>query len=330
MSGLRPPYKAFLVTELDAAARDRMWLRIEARRRRKNAPTLGGRSVVIGAVAGIVAVVAMAQLRSEPSPRLLAVGQVPSLAHSVIPAVPSGTVHAPGEAHYVATGSTRTIDAGLATLIFDDASLFVEQKPHHLTIRVERGEVVVRSVHLDGGVAHLHAGMLLEIDDAIAASAPGAVVPLWRSLAARGANPEAYRALGDGGISAASDRASIDDLLALADVARLSGHPREAIDPLTRVVSDYSTDGRAPLAALTLGRVYLDESDEPASAVEALTRALALGVPHALEEDAYARLVEARARAGDAAGARATYERAVTKFPNGTREPAMRKWVEAR
>lgn len=333
MKSLRPPYKAILRAELDDDARERMWRRIEARARQRSAPPrVGTAGLVLGGVAGAIVLVMIA--RSSESPARVLVGAQPLLVTASAAARPSSGVASPS--HYVAHGDRRTIDVGLARLTFSDADVVVEPSPHHLMIRVERGEIDVESPHVRGGAAHLSAGMLLEIDDEPSAPIASASAPLaphapsWRALAAQGANPEAYAALGDGGVGAAAAGASVDDLLTLADVARLSGHPREAVAPLQRVLRDHATDGRAALAAFTLGRVELDELGEPAAAATAFDRAIALGVPRALEEDAYARLVEAYARAGDDASARLAYDRAVARFPGGAREPAMRRWVERR
>ncbi len=151
----------------------------------------------------------------------------------------------------------------------------------------------------------------------------------WRALAQRGDNARAYAELGPQGIASASERASADDLFALADVARLSGHPADAVAPLARIVAEYAADSRAPLAAFTLGRVELDALSQPAPAAGAFERAIALGLPRSLEGDAYARLVEARARAGDAAGARAAASEYERRFPAGERTSEVRKWSHA-
>ncbi|HEX7601663.1 MAG TPA: hypothetical protein VF316_08665, partial [Polyangiaceae bacterium] len=234
-------------------------------------------------------------------------------------------------------GPRHIVDAGLATLTFDDADVSVERAEHHVDIQVRRGDVWVQSAHIAGGTAHLSAGMLLGIDDEPASSASvarsSAAAPVlhvapWKALAAQGRNPEAYAALGPGGVAAAAKTASVDELLTLADVARLSGHPTEAVDPLTRVVHDHPTDGRASLAAFTLGRVDLDALAEFAGAARSFEQAIALGLPGGLEEDAYARLVEARSRAGDPAGAKAAYERARGRFPSGSRDVDMRRWID--
>jgi transmembrane sensor len=150
----------------------------------------------------------------------------------------------------------------------------------------------------------------------------------WRQLAARGENTQAYSILGQEGIASESRAASVDDLFALADVARLSGHPRDAVPPLESILERYPSDPRAALAALTLGRVQLRSLALPSQASASLRRAFALGVPSALAEDAYALLIEACARSGDKAGARLAYEQYAARFPDAARRAELRTWVE--
>jgi transmembrane sensor len=118
-----------------------------------------------------------------------------------------------------------------------------------------------------------------------------------------------------------------DDLFALADIARLSGHADEAVAPLERLLELYPSNPRAAVAALTLGRIQLAQG-RPAQAAVALTRALAIGAPAGLEQDTYARLVEAQARAGQHARARASAQRYIERFPNGNRRAEVERWAE--
>ena len=133
--------------------------------------------------------------------------------------------------------------------------------------------------------------------------------------------------LGPSGIASSTQTASVDDLLALADVARLSGHPADAVTPLTRVMTEHADDPRAPLAAFTLGRLSLDALGRPAQAAAAFQRAIQLGLPQSLREDAYARMVEARARAGDEAGASAAALDYEQHFPDGKRLREVQRWI---
>jgi transmembrane sensor len=149
----------------------------------------------------------------------------------------------------------------------------------------------------------------------------------WRQYAARGENQRAYAELGQGGIALESQSASVTDLFALADVARLSGHPKEAVGPLDRILSQQSSDARAPLAALTLGRVQLRSLGTPAAAAQSLQQALALGVPAGLAEDTYALLVESCSRSGNSEATRQAYAQYAARFPESPRAAELRKWL---
>ena len=171
------------------------------------------------------------------------------------------------------------------------------------------------------------------VSTAPASAAPLVPIPLasdaWRDLAQRGVYADAYSSLGVGGVRRSAEHATVDDLLTLADVARLSGHAAEAVYPLTRVMTDLAGDPRASLAGFTLGRLELDTLGDAAGAADAFSRAIGLGLPAGLVEDAYARLVEARARAGDHAGARTAADAYEKRFPGGSRASSIRRWLTA-
>ncbi len=139
----------------------------------------------------------------------------------------------------------------------------------------------------------------------------------WRELARGGHHREAFAALGPQGLLRETKRRGVADLLVLADVARLSGHAAEAVAPLERILREFPGDPQAPLAALALGRLELDTLDRPAKAATALNLALSLGVPHSLREDVRTRLVEAYARAGNRAAARAAAAAYLREYPDG-------------
>jgi transmembrane sensor len=252
-----------------------------------------------------------------------------------------------------------TVECGIATVEVVGTRFTVERSAGRARVSVERGVVLVRGERVRDRVQRLEEGQTLEVEDVTASGltptrldptagvirpstssgpptmpvAPSAAVPpsanaaSWRSFAQKGDNAHAYAELGSAGIASASRDASVDDLLALADVARLSGHPADAVTPLTRVVAEHAGDQRASLAAFTLGRLQLDSLVHPALAASAFERAIALGLPQSLQEDAYARLVEARAQAGDAAGARSAAEEYERRFPAGKRLDQVRRWA---
>jgi transmembrane sensor len=148
----------------------------------------------------------------------------------------------------------------------------------------------------------------------------------WRELARHGHNEEAYAALGAEGVRNESKKLRVNDLLALADVARLSGHPAEAVVPLQRILTEFSGDAQAPLAAFALGRLELDSLGHARAAVAAFRNALTLGIPRGLREDVLSRLVEAYVKSGDSAGAWRAADEYLDEFPNGRHARAVKGW----
>jgi transmembrane sensor len=139
--------------------------------------------------------------------------------------------------------------------------------------------------------------------------------PTWRSFAAHGNYDEAYSALADAGF--ASVRDEVADLFTASDVARLSGHPSDAVAPLGRVLAHHGDDARAPLAAFTLGRVLLDDMGQAREAAAAFARIRGMSNAGALAEDALAREVEAWSRAGEIEQAHEAATVYLSRYPEG-------------
>lgn len=155
-------------------------------------------------------------------------------------------------------------------------------------------------------------------------AAPAALAPPpatragWRALASEKRFDQAWDTLGERGVRDAARAAStVDDLLQLADVARLSGHAAESLPLLLRVEKEFPSDPRAALAAFTRGRVLGDNLRRPAEAADAFDAALGLGLPDALGETAAFRVVSARKAAGDHAAAVAAARRYLERYPAG-------------
>jgi len=146
----------------------------------------------------------------------------------------------------------------------------------------------------------------------------------WREYARDDRFDAAYEALRRAGEGATKGKVS--DLLLAADVFRMSGHPREAVSPLNRVVDDHASDPRAPLAAFTLGRVLLDDLGQPGAAARAFRRARELNASGALAEDALAREVEAWSKAGQENKARQRAKDYLRTYPNGHRAHAVKRY----
>ena len=115
-----------------------------------------------------------------------------------------------------------------------------------------------------------------------------------------------------------------ETLLAAADAARLQGRAQEGAALLRRIVQQHRADPRAPLAAFTLGRLLLMELAQPRQAAAAFADARALAPHGPFAEDALAREVEAWAKAGDDAKARARAQDYLRAYPSGRRVPAVR------
>ena len=162
-------------------------------------------------------------------------------------------------------------------------------------------------------------------------SGPAAASPgdegAWTRLAREGEYAEAWAVLGRDGLARESRRANASELLALADVARRSGHPAEAVEPLERLLRTRPDDANAGVAAFTLGIVQMDQLRDAAAAAAAFDRALELGLPPALQENALARLAIVRGQSADAAGARLAAERYLELYPDGARRAEVRRWA---
>jgi transmembrane sensor len=256
-----------------------------------------------------------------------------------------------GSAHFeVRPGGPRRwqIECGLATVEVVGTGFDCTRAPGRLNVSVQHGVVLVRGERVPDRARRLAAGETLEVLDApapaeaprspqgaealgVAPKATGATpiaaapqrAPVvedagaWRELARGGHHREAFAALGARGLLRETKRLGVADLLVLADVARLSGHAAEAVAPLERILREFPGDPQASLAALALGRLELDTLDRPAKAATALNLALSLGVPHSLREDVRTRLVEAYARAGNRAAARAAAAAYLREYPDG-------------
>jgi transmembrane sensor len=146
----------------------------------------------------------------------------------------------------------------------------------------------------------------------------------WRQLAVGGAFDDAYVALKREGMQGVHEE--VNDLLLAADVARLSHHPSEAVEPLSRILQRHPTDPRASLAAFTLGRVRLESLGQPREAASAFAQARSLDPHGELSGDALAREVEARAAAGETEAARGLAEQYVREYPAGSRIRSVRRY----
>jgi transmembrane sensor len=118
-----------------------------------------------------------------------------------------------------------------------------------------------------------------------------------------------------------------EDLMMAADAARLSNHPRQAVGYLQRITKEHPSDSRAPLAAFTLGRIFMSQLGQPAAAARAFAQVRQLAPAGALVEDALAREAEALEQAGQHQAAQRLVEAYLKQYPTGRRSERLRQLV---
>jgi transmembrane sensor len=242
------------------------------------------------------------------------------------------------------------IETALATVEVVGTAFTVEHSETRLVVEVQRGVVMVRGERVPGRVVRLVAGERLEVT-AEPATVTAAADPVPHSGSrfpipySPGPEPETEtnRDYGTGTgtenapapepvatVKVTPKRARMDEALARADALRAAGDAAGAADLLDAALAVDDRSPAAGLAAFTLGRLALDRLGQPERAARAFARVIALGSPHGLLEDAYARRAEALIRSGDRAAAEAAlseYERA---FPDARRAPALRAQLQGK
>lgn len=259
-----------------------------------------------------------------------------------------------GEATYdvtPGTGRAWTIDVGLLSVDVLGTRFMIERNSTNAVVRVERGVVRVRGAYVANGLRRLYAGESIRvhtprIEPAAAARDTDDGAPeseqdgrgdrrarspetrRWRDLVNEGDYRHAYAALEESGIRRELEVApDASTLWALADAARFSGHPVDAVPPLSRLVDEGGEGSRSAVAAFTLGRIYSESLARPHRAAAAFEDAIRLGPPNGINEACHVRLVESLERVGDARGARLGAGRYLELFPRGRHAERFRLLV---
>jgi transmembrane sensor len=136
-------------------------------------------------------------------------------------------------------------------------------------------------------------------------------------------DPDAHRTL----FRAETRRDRVGDWMLAADNARLSGNPAAALPYLRAVTEKFPRDGRAPVAAFTMGLLLLEQLGRPAEAARAFSEVVRLDTAAApLTEDALAREVEAWRQAGKPDRARQSATEYLRRYPDGRRSHSVRQF----
>jgi transmembrane sensor len=213
-------------------------------------------------------------------------------------------------------------------------SFVVDQSTRGVGVEVKHGVVVVRGAGVEHGERRLSAGERLYIErrplapPPTAASAPApAARPLPENAGPRDAasghatldhRPEAHPS---------APRASLSSLLREADAARQRGDDARAASLLERVRATAPGSVHAALASWTLARMRMQR--EPSLAAADIASALQADLPSGLREAARARLVEAYARAGQDARARAAAEAYRGSYRQGRYQREIERWTHS-
>ena len=220
----------------------------------------------------------------------------------------------------IAPGGPRLwqVVCGEVSVVVTGTLFSVERDESHVSVSVERGEVYVHGAGVKYGAERLAAGQSIRVvlKEQRASSQKPAKPTVrqtterpaptsdekmpevkkrkWREHAKTGNFNQAYAELGSSGVARlANQTKDVGELFQLADVARLSGHASDAVGPLSAIVEKSADRSKAGIAAYTLGRLYLDQLSKPKKAAESFEKALALGIPGALQEAATANRIKA-------------------------------------
>jgi TolA-binding protein len=159
------------------------------------------------------------------------------------------------------------------------------------------------------------------------APAVSSVAADWRQFARKGSLREAFAAAQATGFDAACQGASPSELLQLGDGARLSGNSASAKQALLRLRSAFPRDSRRAAAAFALGKIAFDQTRAYAEAAEWFATSIRELPGGSLAREAAGRLIEARRRAGDDAGARRAAEDYLARYPDGPHADLARSLV---
>jgi transmembrane sensor len=154
------------------------------------------------------------------------------------------------------------------------------------------------------------------------ARAAAAPTVSWIKLDEKGDYDAAYAAALNAGLASVLHASSADELLRLAQVARLSGHRDTEREALVTCRRRFPGSERAAVAAYELGR-----TSSPSEASSWFDTYLGEQPSGPLAREAAGRLVEARASAGDDRGARDAAARYLARYPDGPHALLARRVV---
>jgi hypothetical protein len=139
----------------------------------------------------------------------------------------------------------------------------------------------------------------------------------WRQLLASGRLLDGLRAAERAGFDQVCRVATEKELLALADAGRFFGPSKRAVAALTALRQRFPGSQDAGTAAFTLGRIAFESGNDYGKAADWFETYMQEQPRGPLMGDAFGRLMEARLHSGDGAGARASAQQYLRRFPGG-------------
>jgi len=139
----------------------------------------------------------------------------------------------------------------------------------------------------------------------------------WRELLAAGRLSEGLGAAERSGFERVCQMATSKELLALADAGRFFGPTMRAVAALRVLRRRFPGSMDAATAAFTLGRIAFEKQHAYAEATTWFETYLREQPNGPLMGDSFGRLMEARLRSGDHAGARLDAQQYLHRFPEG-------------
>lgn len=215
------------------------------------------------------------------------------------------------------------VHAGEVTVHVVGTVFSVERVADRVGVTVERGVVrVAWSVgtrELTAGQSGWFPPLQVQADAAAPVQLPEAAAPPPPSPSAVAPSHPAPASP-----AGARSQRSAEELLRAADAERLAGHPEEGARLLRRLLREHRSDPRAPLGALTLGRLLMIELGRPREAAAAFADVRVLAPRGPFAEDALAREAEAWSRAGDAVTAAKRARLYLDRYPKGHRADTVK------
>lgn len=245
---------------------------------------------------------------------------------------------------------TWSVAAGPFVVEGQKAGFTVEwqPQPRTLTVTVREGEAQVRGGTLPTEGSTLAANHQLVVQDVAvptAVSVPAVVAdaeperelaagprprvePRWRRLAAAGEHAAALAAVEREGLAAVLERADAEDLDRLAHCARLADAAGPAHAALQALRRRFPRDPRARMAAFLLGRVALEQKDEPSAAAQWFGVYVQEQPSGPLVEEARGRILEIRREQGDREQVQAAARAYLEHHPDGSRARLARALLD--